>query len=266
MPGRDDSKHGPSDHEKQDDPAGRPYTIEHSPFGRIYVPNHVPPGIALFYTTRDFDGYLNEDSFAKIRNFILERFGIDAELYTCNQVHGTKVFRVATRDPRPGSADCDTCDALWSELGGAALGIKVADCLPVTLVDGPNGVIANVHSGWRGTAEQITSRTLTLLREQSSFDPRVALAFLGPSIRSCCFEVGEEVAEQFSGFERYVLPGRGAHRFIDLPGLTMEMLVAGGIPRQSVMDSGLCTRCNGSDFHSYRREKGSGRNLAVVAR
>lgn len=211
----------------------------------------------LFYTTRDFDGRLNDRVAGEITAFIRERFGVDASLNTCTQVHGVTV---ATGDRSKRWRECDSCDALWSAERGVALGIKVADCLPVSMLDHGNKIAANIHSGWRGAAQNIVGETLDVIARSSAFSAQDAEAWLGPSIRVCCFEVGEEVAQRFD--ERFV--GRShAKPHVDLPAYTAGVLRNRGIER--IHDSGLCTRCEGSIFHSFRRDGSGGRNLALLA-
>src|SRR5207253_5626444 len=128
---------------------------------------------------------------------------------------------------------------------------------------------ANIHSGWRGSVQRITNATLDTITRETAFDPRTSHAYLGPSIRACCFEVGEEVVEQFAAsyadIDKYVNRDR-AKPHIDQPAIAIDVLRASGFAADRIHDSGLCTRCDGSLFHSYRREgKGGGRNLAVVA-
>jgi YfiH family protein len=229
------------------------FIVEESPFGRIVVAANAP----LFYTTRDFDGRLSESVAAKITSFIRDRFGIDAALNTCVQVHGVGVGVAKTESPW---SECDSCDALWSDRRGVALGIKVADCLPVSMLDQGNHIAANIHSGWRGAAQNIVGETLDLIGRSSSFDVGNAEAWLGPSIRVCCFEVGEEVAEQFDA--RFVDRSKKKPH-VDLVAYTIDSLRKHGIER--IHDSGLCTRCDGSIFHSYRRDGSGGRNLALIA-
>ena len=143
-----------------------------------------------------------------------------------------------------------------------ALGIKIADCLPVTILDSGRGVIANIHSGWRGAVQGITAEAIDAIERDTPFDATDALAYLGPSIRSCCFEVGEEVAAQFE--ERFVDRGRSKPH-VDLVAFTRELLRRRGFVEDRIFDSGLCTRCEGSIFHSYRRDgAGGGRNLAIA--
>jgi YfiH family protein len=236
------------------------WTLEPSPIGRIAVPPFVPRGFAVFTTTRDYHGRITEELSKGLTDVVHERFGVRATLATCIQVHGVAVQR-ATHSKQ--WRECDSCDALWSEETHVALGIKVADCLPVTMVDSTHSVIANAHSGWRGAVQRITAATIDAAASTSAFDPASAWAYLGPSIRVCCFEVGEEVAEQFD--TRYV-DRSYAKPHVDLVAFTTDILKSRGFAADRISDSELCTRCEGSAFHSYRREgKGGGRNLAIVA-
>src|SRR6266853_6196822 len=104
------------------------WSIEQSGIGRIVVPPSQPAGFGLFYTTIDFDGRLDHEEAARLMRIVRERFGIEATLSTCVQVHGRSIVRAA-RDSR--WRECDSCDGLWSSEPGTALGIKVADCLPI---------------------------------------------------------------------------------------------------------------------------------------
>lgn len=236
------------------------WTIEDSPLGRIVVPPYVPEGFAVFCTTRDFDGFLKGDAVGRIARTLRERFSVEAVLTTCTQVHGTNVTRAnASKQWR----ECDSCDALWSVGTGVSLGIKVADCLPIVMVDPLHSVIADVHSGWRGAAAGITAATLDALARETAFDAGASFAYLGPAIRVCCFEVGEEVAARFD--PRYVDRSH-AKPHVDIAAFTAAVLRARGFADERIVDSGLCTRCEGSIFHSYRRDgTGGGRNLSIVA-
>ena len=211
----------------------------------IVIPPNVPHGFTLFYTTRELRGAASE--LAGL---------ISAPLAMCNQVHGATVARWDERDKQA------SCDALYSASPHTALGIKVADCLPVTIIDPAHSVIANIHSGWRGAAQNITSQTIDTLERETAFDAAQSQAWLGPSIRVCCFEVGEEVASQFD--ERFVDRSH-AKPHVDIPAFTNDILRKRGFAADAITDTQLCTRCEGSIFHSYRRGANGGRNLAIVA-
>lgn len=235
------------------------WTIESTALGRVVIPPGLPPGLAVFCTTRDFEGRLTPAIADQISGVVRERFGIEAVLNTCTQVHSATVTLVeAGRHWR----ECDSCDALWTADRGVALGIKIADCLPVTIADREAAMLANVHSGWRGAAQNIVAATLDAL-VAGAFDASRAVAFLGPSIRVCCFEVGEEVAEKFD--TRYV--DRSYDKpHVDLVAFTRDVLRSCGLAEVNISDSELCTRCDDSIFHSFRRDgKGGGRNLMIAA-
>ncbi|HKS25744.1 MAG TPA: polyphenol oxidase family protein [Thermoanaerobaculia bacterium] len=203
------------------------FSIEPSPLGRIVVAPDVPPGHRLFYTTIDYRGAIDAT---------LEQF-VGRPIAHCNQVHGATVTRCGGGD----------CDALWSDVP-SALAIKVADCLPVSLVG--DGKIANIHCGWRGAVQRIVDVTLHAVGA-------VTDAWLGPTIRVCCFEVGEEVAQQF--------PAAFVDRSYAKPHVDIPAFVRSSLHGVRVHDSGLCTRCEGSIFHSYRRDgRTGGRNLAIL--
>ena len=230
------------------------------------IPAPLPDGFALFYTTADYDGAIG----APLTDVLRERFAIEAELVTCTQVHGKTIGRA---EARPTSNACQTlnvgrasarpdeCDALFTTDRHLALGIKVADCLPVSLCDPAHRVIANIHSGWRGAVQNIVGVTLDNLVRETAFDPREAYAYLGPSIRVCCFEVGEEVAAQFDG--QWIDRARGAKPHVDLARMTEDVLRGRGV--RNIIDTKMCTKCGEPLFHSYRRDRKSGRNLAIAA-
>jgi YfiH family protein len=231
--------------------------------GRVVVPEPLPDGFALFYTTLDSDGRADDPELLAI---LRQRFGIEATLATCTQVHGKDVHRVGagfSRPEEPGRLKpaATPCDALFTAERSIALGIKIADCLPVSLCDPVHRVIANIHSGWRGAAQNITAETLDTLARQTAFEPSEVYAYLGPSIRVCCFEVGEEVAAQFD--HTWIDRTRGAKPHVDIASMTEAVLRERGV--RHVIDTGLCTRCDPPRFHSHRRDKKSGRNLAIAA-
>lgn len=237
-----------------------------SPVGTIYAPPDVPAGFSLFYTGRDFDGRLNEHSVDALRRTLRELSAIDASLSTCNQVHGTSIAQFSANESW---CEHNACDALWSDARPSALGIKIADCLPVTIIDPESRVIVNIHAGWRGASADIVGTSLERVRACTSLDLQRAAVFLGPSIRSCCFEVGDEVVDAFRAnfayADAHVVRRDRRKPHVDLPGLVAAELVTLGVRSASINDAAVCTRCD-ERFHSYRRDKAeAGRNLAIVA-
>lgn len=244
-------------------------TLNTDELGRLILAPEVPDGYGLFYTTLDYGGRLAGKDLESLQQFVAARWGSGVVLATCTQVHGTAIARASA--PLERWSELGECDALWSDREDVAIGIKIADCLPVTIVDARHGVLANLHSGWRGAAAGIVPRAFEALRSESSFSAEGARAWLGPSIRQCCFEVGDEVVDAFESrygsVDEFVDRNRGRKPHFDLAGLTRRVLLAEGVPDGGIFDSGLCTRCDGSMFHSYRRDGAkAGRVLAIAVR
>jgi copper oxidase (laccase) domain-containing protein len=94
------------------------------------------------------------------------------------------------------------------------------------------------------------------LAENYGSEPKDLVVAIGPCIADCCFEVGPEVAAQFS------IVGST----IDLVVVNRDQLVNSGVPADSIDLSGLCTKCSAEEFHSYRRDKElAGRMVAAIS-
>ena len=174
-----------------------------------------------------------------------------------SQVHGATV-RVITS---PGKYD--QCDGLVSSEREIFLAVSVADCLPVFLFDPVTMTVAAVHAGWRGTRLGILSNALEILFEVIGSSPENLLAYLGPSAGVCCYEVEEDVAEQFD--PAVVTRRSGNKPHLDLKTANRAVLTNAGVPDPNIEVSAYCTICNPALFHSYRREGAqSGRMMGVL--
>lgn len=231
------------------------------------VANNAPAGSFAAFTGAGFDGFLTGGGESLLRGWLRDAFGLEGALVTCHQVHGTELVRAPA--DRSDWVELESCDAVWTSERQQAIAIKVADCVALLLLDPVSGVTAGIHAGWRGASAGIVPRTLERLAADSGFVPRNALAWIGPAIRVCCFEVGEEVVESMRErvpeTERWVDRSSGEKPHLDLAAVIRADLLAAGVEDRNVSDSGVCTRC-GEDFHSYRRGgRNAGRNLGIVA-
>ena len=198
-----------------------------------------------------------------------ERVGFLAgRLCSAQQVHGADVLRV--RDA--GEADVRTlaqsrADALVAE-PGAAVGVRTADCLPLLLADPETRYAAAVHAGWRGVCAGVVTAAVRALCEAAEAPAQRLIGAVFPHIRRCCFEVGEDVAQQLSAAVpgvacSHVGPRGRPHVALDL--LVRAQLAAAGVSLASVDDVAGCTCCDVSRFYSFRRDgQQSGRHMAVI--
>jgi YfiH family protein len=186
-----------------------------------------------------------------------------------------------------------TGDGLITATPGLLLAIQTADCLPVILVDAKRHVVGVFHAGWRGTVLRIVEKGVGEMHRRFGSRPRDLKAAIGPGIRGCCYEVGEEVRIKFeSQFEyaadlfrevkesdpvreKYPLlfltaraPGHSnlpKKIFLDLVEANRRQLLAAGLMKKNIEASSLCTNCHPELLFSYRAEKGkTGRMMGVV--
>jgi len=191
---------------------------------------------------------------------------VPAHLYTATQVHGCDVRAVAVSDERAGVRD-SRADALLAKDAGVACAIKVADCLPLLLADAISGAVVAVHSGWQGAVGNVAGRAVAALRHAVGHRCQV-IAAIGPHIRACCFEVGDDVAARLTlaaGTDQVVRRLDGARPHVDLARVVAEQLGRAGVDAQAVEVVEGCSKCDGARFFSHRRDgEQSGRNLAAI--
>ena len=185
-------------------------------------------------------------------------------LFRLRQVHGRRVVDVG-EDDDPGAVLGQEADALTSAAAGTALAVVTADCVPVLLTDPARGASGAAHAGWRGIVAGVLPAVVRRLRERYGCRFETLLAAIGPCIGPCCYEVGEEVAVRFADVPGAVVPGaRRPH--LDLVAAARHALVDAGLPARSISSpTGLCTRCQGRLFFSFRRDGDvTGHHLSVV--
>jgi len=174
-----------------------------------------------------------------------------ARFATAMQVHGTRV--VAHEGAWEGWLRVSEADGHFAPRRGTAMAVTVADCVPVFLAH-PEGAVALLHSGWRGTAARIVERALAAFSRQglAAADLRM---HLGPAICGACYEVSADVATALTG-----LPASASQR-VDLRALIADHARLGGV--QAITTSPWCTRCDHARFFSHRAGD-AGRQVGVI--
>jgi YfiH family protein len=204
------------------------------------------------------------------RSRFLSALGLaSTPLVTLSQIHSDRIHLIDDAACREGRRRDG--DALITRRTGTAVGVLVADCFPILLADPDSGAVAAVHSGWRGTTQRILEKTIREMRVVFGSRPSALRAAIGPGIRSCCFEVGTEVAEDFEeAFAGARLsrqnPERSGKYMLDLARALEIQCVESGLDKGNTFDLGICTRCHPEEFFSYRAEgHRAGRLMALIA-
>ena len=184
-------------------------------------------------------------SLAEHRARLAAERGLAADMIAVpNQVHGDRV-EIAV----PGQVHSQT-DGLITDNPEVILSLQVADCSPVFMYHKATGTRGLVHAGWRGLAAGILTRATEMLRSMEIRAEEIQV-IIGPTIETDCYEVGEEVAAQFSG-ELCQVNSNGRYQ-LDLVAASLEQLIKAGIAEDHIQRADVCTYCD-SRCHSYRRD------------
>jgi YfiH family protein len=197
------------------------------------------------------------------RNAFLAKCGIfPARLARVRQVHGTTIHTVdeAFLHLYPGDTPdyWPAGDGLVTNVPGIALGVSVADCVPLWIFDPVRRVLGLFHAGREGTVAEIAAIGVHAMMTGFGCLPADLLAVIGPSAGPCCYELSETMAEE--------LKGRGfpvSERNFDLWETNRRQLSQAGVDANRILITGQCTLC-GPSFHSYRKSGTFARNLAVT--
>ena len=153
-------------------------------------------------------------------------------------------------------------DGLISTTKNLGIGILIADCTPVFLFGVNSGHCAIIHSGWKGAAGKITTNALKKFIPLGN-KPYEIKAVIGPSIDKCCFEVGPDVARNFSS--NYLFSKKGSKLYLDIKSEIYEELMNVGLSKKNIYRDRYCTFCEEEKFFSYRREGAlAGRMVAIM--
>lgn len=163
------------------------------------------------------------------------------------------------------SQDLQDVDGLITNQKDVILTTKNADCILFLFYDPVKKVIANVHSGWKGTFQKIAEKTVVKMVEFYQSNPADIICCICPSIRKCHFEVDEDVkdlcAEIFkftNQLEDFIEVGEmknGKIKYMmDTVLINQILLEKLGLKKSNIIDCGICSVCNQDRVHSARAE------------
>lgn len=169
--------------------------------------------------------------------------------------------------------DLPNTDGLITDKKEIALTTTNADCILLLFYDPVKKVIANVHSGWKGTFQKIGEKAVIKMITNYKCKPEDIYCFISPSIRKCHFEVDKDVREIFekefkdlgnTNLEQIIEKQQEKEKWnIDTVLINKIIMQKLGLKPENIVDSGICTVCNSNLIHSYRAE-GKGYGLATA--
>ncbi|MBR5959253.1 MAG: peptidoglycan editing factor PgeF [Salinivirgaceae bacterium] len=187
-----------------------------------------------------------------------------SRLTTAEQTHSLNIAVVNEKNAGRGALTIESripeTDALITNQPGVCIMVLTADCQSVLIYDAENQAVAAIHAGWRGTAGGIVRLTVEAMQREFASMPSRLVAALGPCIGSCCFEVGEDVAEQFFQWPNCVLrKAEWARPHINLSEVNRHHLISAGLQPGNIESAQVCTKCQHDEFFSYRHNHTLGR-------
>lgn len=166
----------------------------------------------------------------------------------------------------------DRTDGLFTNKKDIILGTTNADCILLLFYDPVKNIIANTHSGWRGTLQRISVKTVKKMIKEFNCKPEDIICCICPSIRKCHFEVDEDVKDMFKkefkelNLNEIIKENISNKKWnIDTVLINKTILKEAGLEEENIIDSKICSVCNSNKIHSYRVEKqGYGLNVALI--
>ncbi len=150
-----------------------------------------------------------------------------------------------------------TADAMVTTQSHLALCVKTSDCLPILIYDPVHQVTAAIHAGWKGVRDDIIINTMNHMVEYGA-DSADLEVHMGPSVRSCCYEIYGERSQIF----KHKFPAHpeifrhdGADQYLDLATCAHIQLTTHGVKEANIHQSSDCTSCSPALYPSYHRDE-----------
>lgn len=171
----------------------------------------------------------------------------------------------------------DEVDGMITNKPNITLLTTSADCTSLLFYDPIRKVIGAVHSGWKGTLQAISKKTVGKMMQVYGCNPKDIICCICPCIKQCCFEVEDDVKKlfknkfkDFDNIDTIIKKGKtieGKQKYyIDTTKINKQLLKNAGLKEENIIDSEICTMCHPEYFHSYRVDKeNSGRNAAIIS-
>ena len=189
-----------------------------------------------------------------------------------NHTDNIQIIKEKINKDKPDFNMYEDTDGLITDKKSIVLATVNADCILLVFYDPVEKVIANVHSGWRGTLKRISEKTINKMVKEYGCNPENIICCMSPSIGKDHFEVDEDVYKLF--FDEFknllhlenIFEQKNDKWHIDTIQINREILKDLGLKEENIIDSGICSVCSKDLIHSYRAHgKSAGRATQIVS-
>jgi len=208
------------------------------------------------------------------RKNVAEQLGFSLDDFVfASQTHSANFYEVTDEDKGRGATSLATAipqtDAIFTFSPNIVLCTLTADCVPVLFYHEERGVVGAIHSGWRGTVQEITYKTIHHLMTERNCNPSGFHIYIGLALSMEKFEVDRDVAEQFEklGYvDPFIFYKRETNKYhIDNQLVVKEQCLRVGVPASQIHLDRTCTFKSKSGF-SYREDRETGRHASLIVR
>lgn len=208
------------------------------------------------------------------RENLANHLNVTLDDFVCaKQTHSNNFYKVSTKDKGSGSRSkknaLENIDALYTKERNIVLCTFSADCVPIIFYHENPNMIGVIHSGWRGTVNEITLDVFNHLIQVEKCEPQNFTVYIGAAISQEKFEVDHDVYEKFSRLSYandFMYYKRETEKYhIDNKRIVAEQCEQIGIPHEKIMIDPMCTYKNKRGF-SYRQNKTKKRHLSFIIR
>ncbi len=228
---------------------------------------------AFTLTTFNFGLDKDEENRKESFKIIARTFNVNEEnIIKAKQTHTDNILEIKNQELK-----LKDVDGLITDRKDKALAVSFADCIDLLMYDPKEKVIANVHSGWKGTTKKIAQKTIYKMIQDYNCKPENIICCIGPALRKDHFLVNEDVVQIFENeFNDYCKNydiiekteysnEKGIQYKIDTILINKLMLEDMELLPKNIIDSNICTMCSCDKFHSHRIEgKDFKKNLGLI--
>ena len=181
-----------------------------------------------------------------------------------HQVHSNALIDIDNVDILNGWVELTTkADGFITSKKGIMLNILTADCLAIIAADEENSIIGAAHSGWRGTQQEISKKLIEKMLQKGAKIENIKCA-ISPGICGKCYEVGQEVIEQFKNYPQAIKAKTNGKYLFDNTKVNIAQLQELGIKPKNIETTNYCTYCNNNQYFSYRKGDIKGRFVTFI--
>lgn len=218
--------------------------------------------IKVIFTTAEKDRSFNRNLEEGIINLksLKKEFNLE-DLNYVKQIHSDYIISYKGKSIKDYEGD-----SIITKETNKGIGVFTADCVPILIFDEESKTIAAIHSGWKGTIESITKKTLEKMIIDNKININTTKIIIGPHIRNCCYEVSAELKERFLNVTKIDEDKLFNNRNLNLEECILKNVREIGILEENIYSLDLCTHCSKEiKLFSYRKSIGTyGRLFSLV--